>query len=81
MRPWAVMEIAMSKTDGQNNEQNKLLFEKSILRIDEVAVILGQSKSHIYRLTSQKRIPFRKKGKTLYFMSQEIFDWVNQGVA
>jgi excisionase family DNA binding protein len=71
----------MQKTNGQNESQNKLLFEKSILRIDEVAVILGQSKSHVYRLTSQKKIPFRKKGRTLYFMSQEIFDWVNEGVA
>lgn len=70
----------MQKLNGQNEAQNKLLFEKSILRIDDVAVILGQSKSHIYRLTSQKKIPFRKKGKTLFFMSQEIFDWVNQGV-
>jgi excisionase family DNA binding protein len=70
----------MQKINGQNEAQNKLLFEKSILRIDDVAVILGQSKSHIYRLTSQKKIPFRKKGKTLFFMSQEIFDWVNQGV-
>lgn len=70
----------MQKLNGQNEAQNKLLFEKSILRIDDVAIILGQSKSHIYRLTSQKKIPFRKKGKTLFFMSQEIFDWVNQGV-
>ena len=71
----------MRKNEAVESGQNKLLFEKSILRIDDVAAILGQSKSHIYRLTSQKKIPFRKKGKTLFFMSQEIFDWVNQGVA
>lgn len=71
----------MSKTVGQNQSQNTLLFDKEILRIDEVVQILGHSKSHIYRLTSQKKIPFRKKGKTLFFMSKEILDWVNQGVA
>lgn len=60
---------------------SQVLFEKPILRIDEVAELLGHSKSAIYRMTSQKKIPFRKRGKTLYFMSQEIFDWVNQGVA
>jgi len=70
--------IAMSKIESVILDQ-KTLFEKPILRIDEVAAILRQSKSHVYRLTSQKKIPFRKKGKTLFFMSMEIFDWINHG--
>ena len=55
------------------------LFENKILRVEQVADMLGYSKWHIYRLVSQNKIPSRKKGKTLFFMSQEIFDWVNQG--
>lgn len=62
-------------------QSSPTLFHNQILRIEEVAKILGHSKSTIYKLTSQKKIPFRKKGKTLYFMSQEIFDWVNNGAA
>lgn len=57
------------------------LFDKPILRIEDVADLLGFKKSQIYRLTSQNKIPFRKKGKTLFFMSQEIYDWVNDGAA
>jgi excisionase family DNA binding protein len=58
-----------------------LFFDNQILRVEQVAKMLGHSKWHIYRLVSQNKIPFRKKGKTLYFMRQEIFDWVNEGVA
>ena len=58
----------------------KPLFSIQILRVEQVAEMLGYSKWHVYRLVNQKKIPFRKKGKTLFFMSQEIFDWVNQGV-
>ena len=68
--------IVMKKNESVVFDQ-QTLFLKPILRIDEVAFILGHSKAHVYRLTSQKRIPFRKKGKTLFFMSKEIFDWVN----
>lgn len=68
-----------------NNEDEQIeyqkFFENKILRVEQAARILGYSKDHIYRLVNQKKIPFRKKGKTLFFMSQEIFDWVNDGVA
>jgi len=65
---------------SESNE-TQMLFSNQILRVEQVATILGYSKDHIYRLVNQKKIPFRKKGKTLFFMSQEIFDWVNDGVA
>lgn len=71
----------MSKNGGVVSGQNKLLFENKILRINDVVDILGYSKSHVYRLTSQNKIPFYKKGKTLFFMSQEIVQWVQQGAA
>jgi len=63
------------------HEDAQKFFDNKILRVEQVATILGFSKDHIYRLVNQKKIPFRKKGKTLFFMSQEIFDWVNDGVA
>jgi excisionase family DNA binding protein len=71
----------MSQKTPVLSKSNPLLFENKILRIDDVAKMLSLSKAHIYRLTSQKKIPFRKRGKTLFFMEHEIFDWVNQGVA
>lgn len=57
------------------------LFDKKILRVQQVADLLGFKKDHIYRLVNQKKLPYRKKGKTLFFMEHEIVDWVDQGVA
>lgn len=59
-------------------ESKEIIFENRILRIDQVAEMLGFSKSHIYVLVKQKELPSYKKGKTLFFMSEEIFDWIKE---
>lgn len=63
-----------------------LFFKNQIWRIEEVAEFLGVSVGHIYNLVSASRktrnkneIPFRKRGKALYFFPQEILDWVDEG--
>jgi excisionase family DNA binding protein len=62
----------------KGHAENSKLFDNRILRVEQVAEMLQFSKWHIYRLVSQNKIPFKKKGKTLFFMSQEILDWVNE---
>lgn len=52
------------------------LFDNRILRVEQVADMMQFSKWHIYRLVNQNKIPFYKKGKTLFFMSEEILDWL-----
>lgn len=53
--------------------------QKDVLTIDECAAYLGYSKSHVYRLTSQRTIPFYKPmGGTIYFRRSEIEDWMLQ---
>lgn len=55
-------------------EENTLLAKK-VLTIKETAKYLGISTSHLYRLTSQKRIPYYKRGKMVYFDKEEIDGW------
>lgn len=55
------------------------LFDNRILRVEQVAEMLQFSKWHVYRLVSQKKIPFRKRGSALFFLRDEIFDWINNG--
>lgn len=67
---------------GQNAQLNspaQPLFEKEIMRVKQVSELLEYSIWHVYRLVSQNKIPFHKKGKTLFFMRSEILDWVYQG--
>ncbi|SIQ52838.1 helix-turn-helix domain-containing protein [Pontibacter lucknowensis] len=46
------------------------------LTVDEAAAYLNISKSAIYEKTSSRSIPHLKKGKRLYFVKQELADWV-----
>lgn len=52
---------------------------KEVLNIKEVAALTGLSPAHIYRLTSEKRIPHYKPScKMLYFNKAEINAWMQQ---
>jgi excisionase family DNA binding protein len=49
--------------------------ERPIL-IDEAAEMLGYSRSHLYTLCRNKKIPFVKKGRWLYFYVSELNQWL-----
>jgi predicted DNA-binding transcriptional regulator AlpA len=57
----------------------ELLFNKQIWRVSDVAKFLDCSIGHIYNLCSDEKIPKRKKGKFLFFVPNEIFEWILQG--
>lgn len=51
----------------------------NLLSLNEVAALLGKSASTIYSMTSDKRIPYHKRGNKLYFFEDEIIAWIEQG--
>lgn len=57
----------------------KQLFNIRIWSIDDVSLITGFSKGTIYNKTSRREIPFRKRGKRLFFISNEIINWIEEG--
>lgn len=52
---------------------------RTLLTLNEVAALLGKSASTIYAMTSEKRIPYRKRGNRLYFFEDEVMQWIEQG--
>ena len=59
------------------NEQ--ALLKKDVLNFSEACSYLDISESHLYKLTSQKKIPhFCPQGKRLYFNRQELNQWLQQ---
>lgn len=52
---------------------------KRLLALDDVAALLGKSASTIYAMTSEKRIPYHKRGNKLYFFEDEIIGWIELG--
>lgn len=53
------------------------ILQKTVLNFEEACDYLDLSKSHLYRLTSQKLIPhFCPQGKRLYFKRDELDIWL-----
>ena len=48
-----------------------------LMNINEVASFLDESVHTIYNRTSNRTIPFYKKGKKLLFKKSEILDWLD----
>ncbi|CAH0994229.1 hypothetical protein EMA8858_00338 [Emticicia aquatica] len=57
--------------------QEQTLLKKDILNLEEASRYLDISSSHLYKLTSQKKIPhFCPQGKKLYFRREELNEWL-----
>lgn len=59
--------------------ETKVLLQKEVLTLEEVAIYTGISKSHLYKLTGSRRIPhYCPTGKFLYFNREEVEEWLQQ---
>jgi excisionase family DNA binding protein len=55
------------------------LAAKEVLTFDEATQFAGLSKSCLYKLTSQKRVPhYKPNGKLCYFNRAELETWLTQ---
>ena len=60
-------------------ERYTLLAAKNVLCLDDVAMLTGLSKSHLYKLTCSHQIPhYKPNGKQMYFERMEIEGWMKQ---
>ncbi len=60
-------------------ERYTLLGAKNVLNLDDVSMLTGLSKSHLYKLTSSKQIPhYKPNTKSMYFDRTEIEEWMKQ---
>lgn len=61
----------------QTQEAHGLYKSDELMNINEVAKFLDESVQSIYSRTSQRTIPFYKKGKKLLFKKNEILNWLD----
>ena len=54
-------------------------FNKKIWRVGDVAKFLGCTIGHVYNLASDEKIPKRKKNGFLFFVPEEILNWILEG--
>jgi len=53
-----------------------LSFQKQVLNFSDMLLLTGMSESRLYKLTSAKKIPFSKVGRSLYFDRAQIEEWL-----
>ena len=51
---------------------------RKLLSIEEAAHYLGLAKNTLYKMVSQKRIPFTKLGGRLLFPIAQLDEWIKQ---
>lgn len=60
-------------------KRNTLLAAKNVLTFEDLVLLTGLSKSHLYNLTHRKEIPYyRPRGKQIYFDRAEVEAWMKQ---
>ncbi len=70
-----ILEVKNNKIFPSNSS----IFDKRIWIVEDVAKVLGLAIGTIYNLTSRREIPFKKRGKRLYFVPDEILNWIEEG--
>jgi excisionase family DNA binding protein len=73
-------EVIMKRLDRiEHLLTEHTLSTKEILNLSEAALFLDISRSHLYKLTSQKQIPhFCPQGKKLYFRRDDLQNWLQR---
>jgi len=67
-------EMIMQRLDSI--ERNTLIASKNVLTFEEAVTYTGISRGHLYRMTSEKRVPHYKLQRRLYFRKEELEDWM-----
>ncbi len=65
---------SLQKQQMNNQEEGEKFFS-----LEEAAKFLQLAKQTLYSFTSQRTIPFIKRGKKLYFRKSDLEKWLNEG--
>lgn len=69
----------MSIEERLDSIEKLLLGQKNVLTFEQGCEFTGLSKTYMYKLTHQNKIPFFKPhGKQIYFSREELEQWLMQ---
>ena len=73
-----LVEVSLRRVlnDGAKSTENG---KAKHLTVKQASVLLDLAVQTIYGLTSRKEIPHIKKGKRLYFIEDDLIEWLNAG--
>jgi len=71
-----MVEQTSPERNRSQEKGSQVLFNKLIWVIDDVVEVTKYAKGTIYNLVYRGEIPYRKRGKKLYFIPSEILSWI-----
>ena len=75
----AMMDLLFSKHFSLLEKLVQEFLEDDFLTIEQACDLLNYSKSTLYNLVQNQRIPFYRKGRALIFSKKELILWVKEG--
>jgi len=71
-------ELFKKLTNLENLFQKNQLNQKKVLTLEEFCIYTGYSESTAYKLSSKRKVPHSKLGRTLFFDREKIEIWLLQ---
>jgi excisionase family DNA binding protein len=68
--------VGHSIIEALKNLEKENIPERPFLTLKETAKYLGLAEQTIYQYSSERSIPFMKKGKKLYFLKEDLDNWL-----
>lgn len=73
------IDTVLDRLDCLINSPREIADQHTVLDIKEASELVGKTVGTLYSLTSQKAIPFSKRGNKLYFFKDELLAWIKSG--
>jgi excisionase family DNA binding protein len=73
------LENLQQSINDLNNQSKEPPPEDDITNVKGAAKILDSTSGTIYNLVHERRIPYHKQGKKLYFFKSELLEWIKRG--
>lgn len=71
-----ILDLLQKQQERLEKIEQLLVNQKQILNLQEVCLLTGLSKSHIYKLTCYNKVPHYKQSKHLFFDKIEVENWL-----
>ena len=72
----------ISRIDSQKDDTHKQSMSDDshvLMDLNEASAFIGKKRSTLYALTSERKIPFCKRGNKLYFFKDQLLKWIEDG--
>lgn len=73
------VDAVLDRLDCLVNSPRESADRHTVLDIKEASELVGKTVGTLYSLTSQRAIPFSKRGNKLYFFKDELLAWIKSG--